>query len=215
MALPTSYMTGNYAKIPIYFETILKAQAPEKFTVKFLKDLGFKSSTDTQFINVLKSLRFLDDSGVPTELYYQLYDQESSKKIIAKQIRESYADLFALNMNAQDMQRDELKGKFKTITEGQKKDSTINQMVSTFVALCGYADWEELDDKIVTNNNDNLDTVNDTISPNTPDIPQENDQGDKHTIDLNYDIHIHLPATRDQAVYDALFASLTKHLNLK
>jgi hypothetical protein len=34
-------------------------------------------------------------------------------------------------------------------------------------------------------------------------------------IDLNYDIHIHLPATRDQAVYDALFASLTKHLPLK
>lgn len=36
-----------------------------------------------------------------------------------------------------------------------------------------------------------------------------------HRIDLNYDIHIHLPATRDQAVYDALFASLTKHLPLK
>lgn len=33
--------------------------------------------------------------------------------------------------------------------------------------------------------------------------------------DLNYDIHIHLPATRDQAVYDALFASLAKHIPLK
>jgi len=32
---------------------------------------------------------------------------------------------------------------------------------------------------------------------------------------LNYDIHIHLPATRDQAVYDALFASLAKHIPLK
>ena len=33
------------------------------------------------------------------------------------------------------------------------------------------------------------------------------------TFDLNYDIHIHLPATRDQSVYDALFASLAKHLS--
>ena len=38
MALPTSYMTGNYSKIPQYFEAILNAQAPEKFTVKFIKD---------------------------------------------------------------------------------------------------------------------------------------------------------------------------------
>ena len=37
----------------------------------------------------------------------------------------------------------------------------------------------------------------------------------RHSIDLNYDIHIHLPATRDQAVYDALFASLAKHIPLK
>ena len=215
MALPTSYMTGNYAKIPNYFETILKAQAPEKFTVKFLKDLGFKSSTDTQFINVLKSLGFLDDSGAPTDLYFQLYDQESCKKIIAKQIREAYSDVFALNMNAQNMQRDEIKSKFKTITEGQKKDSTINQMVSTFMALCSYADWESTDDNITINTPNNTEEVDDTTSPNAPNTPKDNKKTDKHTIDLNYDIHIHLPTTRDQAVYDALFASLSKHLNLK
>ena len=98
MALPTSYMTGGYTKIPQYFDTLLTARAPEKFTNKFMADLGFTSSTDRLFANVLKSIGFLDDSGVPTE---------------------------------------------------------------------------------------------------------------------HYDIHIHLPATRDQAVYDALFASLAKHIPLK
>lgn len=81
MALPTSYLTGNYTKIPQYFETIQNAQAPEKFTVKFIKDLGFTSSTDTQFINVLKSLGFLDDSGTPTESYFQLFDRSNAKKL--------------------------------------------------------------------------------------------------------------------------------------
>lgn len=67
MGLPIGYMPGNYSKISKYFETIINAQALDKFTVKFMKDLGFTSSTDTQFVNVLKALGFLDESGAPTE----------------------------------------------------------------------------------------------------------------------------------------------------
>ena len=212
MALPTSYMTGNYSKIPQYFEAILNAQAPEKFTVKFLKDLGFTSSTDIQFINVLKTLGFLDDSGVPTESYYQLYDRSVTKPLIAQGIRRSYADLFALNMHAQNMTREELKGKFKTLTAGQKTDSTIKQMVSTFMNLCQYADWTES----VTHADVPAVTVRE------PEVEVEKSgesEGSIQTMgrgfDLNYNIHIHLPATRDPAVYDALFSSLAKHIPLK
>ena len=64
MPLPTSYMTGSFTKIPQYFDTLLTAKAPDKFTVKFMEDLGFKSSNDRQFVNVLKSIGFLDDSGM-------------------------------------------------------------------------------------------------------------------------------------------------------
>ena len=210
MALPTSYMTGNYTKIPQYFEIILNAQAPEKFTVKFLKDLGFTSSTDIQFINVLKSLGFLDDSGAPTEAYYRLFDRAISKRLIAQGIRKSYADLFALNINAQNMSRDDLKGKFKTLTSGQKSDSTIKQMVSTFVALCQYADWSE--EAIGENPASSIPQENPVVNENPiVTVQAESSKG----LSLNYDIHIHLPATRDQAVYDALFASLTKHIPLK
>ena len=212
MALPTSYMTGNYSKIPQYFEAILNAQAPEKFTVKFLKDLGFTSSTDIQFINVLKTLGFLDDSGGPTESYYQLYDRSVAKTLIAQGIRRSYADLFALNMHAQNMTREELKGKFKTLTAGQKTDSTIKQMVSTFMNLCQYADWTES----VTHADVPAVTVRE------PEVEVEKSgesEGSIQTmgrgLDLNYNIHIHLPATRDPAVYDALFSSLAKHIPLK
>ena len=59
MPLPTSYMTGSFTKIPQYFDTLLTAKAPDKFTVKFMEDLGFKSSNDRQFVNVLKSIGFL------------------------------------------------------------------------------------------------------------------------------------------------------------
>ena len=36
MALPTSYMTGSFTKIPQYFDTMLTAKAPDKFTTKFM-----------------------------------------------------------------------------------------------------------------------------------------------------------------------------------
>lgn len=39
MPLPTSYMTGSFSKIPQYFDVLLTAQAPEKFTVKFFADI--------------------------------------------------------------------------------------------------------------------------------------------------------------------------------
>lgn len=205
-------MTGNYSKIPQYFEAILNAQAPEKFTVKFIKDLGFTSSTDIQFINVLKSLGFLDDSGVPTELYYQLYDRSVTKLLIAQGIRRSYADLFALNMNAQNMSRDELKGKFKILTAGKKTESTIKQMVSTFMNLCQYADWTE----------SSTPAEAPATAVHEPEIEAKKAEGNENGVqtmgrgfDLNYNIHIHLPATRDPAVYDALFSSLAKHIPLK
>lgn len=214
MALPTSYMTGNFKKIPTYFETIINAQAPEKFTVKFLKDLGFTSSTDLQFINVLKSLGLLDDSGVPTESYYELFDSTKTKQVVAEGIKNAYSDLFTLNKNSQDMGKEELKGKFKSLTNGQKSDSTINQMVSTFIALCEYADFTTESKNTVIPKSQN-EVMAEARKDSGIELEAEcSSKINRHSpkLGLSYDIHIHLPATRDERVYDALFSSLTKHL---
>lgn len=212
MSLPTSYMTGSFTKIPQYFDTMLTAKAPDKFTTKFMADLGFTSSNDRQFVNVLKAIGFLDESGTPTERYFKFLDQSFSKQMVAEGIKEAYADLFALNISANKMTKAEVEGKFKTLTNGSKENSTIGYMASTFINLCGYADWVEAQNLPSQNQPQNSDSVqneNDKASPPIDNLPKG------HKIDLNYDIHIHLPATRDQAVYDALFASLTKHLPLK
>ena len=210
MSLPTSYMSGGFGKIPQYFETLLSAKAPEKFTVKFMEDLGFKSSNDRQFVNILKSIKFIDDSGVPTNRYYNFLDQSQSKIIVAEGIKDAYADLFALNIKANELQKNELEGKFKTLTNGAKSSTTITQMVNTFSELCNYADWSNTNAETKIEKNLSVTAINEGTNKN--DKYSANIGG----FDLNYDIHIHLPATRDQSVYDALFASLTKHLsNLK
>lgn len=213
MAIPTSYMTGSFTKIPAYFDTMLTAKAPDKFTTKFMADLGFTSSNDRQFVNVLKAIGFLDDTGTPTTRYFHFLDQSKSKQMVAEGIKEAYEDLFALNTSAQNMTKDEVEGKFKTLTSGSKENATIKYMASTFINLCSYADWSQPSAKSQV-----------YVEPNNKEKKEETKLVKKEiekltnshgVFDLNYDIHIHLPATRDEAVYDALFASLAKHIPLK
>lgn len=211
MSLTMSYLTST-KNLESIFNTIIGAKAPERFTTKFLEDLGFKSSTDRLFIGMLKALGFLDEGGQPTQRYYEFLDQSQSKSIVALGIEEAYEDLFNLNKNAQNMTNDEVKNKLKTLTQGQKSDRVIEQMAMTFRALCNYADWSQhntqknVTDEIVelAINKENLVSAvnNDSVTKERP-TPGMN---------LHYNIQIHLPETTNMAVYDAIFQSLKKHL---
>jgi hypothetical protein len=55
MALPESYTLKPNA-IPAYFDAMLDAQPPERFSLKFLENLGFTSTNDRLFIGILKDL---------------------------------------------------------------------------------------------------------------------------------------------------------------
>jgi hypothetical protein len=202
-------MTGSFTKIPNYFDTMLTAKAPDKFTTKFMSDLGFTSSNDRQFVNVLKAIGFLDDAGTPTGRYFKFLDQSYSKLMVAEGIREAYSDLFALNTSAHKLTKSDVEGKFKTLTNGSKENATISYMASTFINLCSYADWTEPSPKpeVIVQQEEII-----TPAQQKDTTPLIRSQG---MFDLNYNIHIHLPPTRDESVYDALFASLAKHIPLK
>ncbi len=212
MALPTSYMNGSFNKIPQFFDAMLTARAPEKFTIKFMNDLGFTSSTDRLFPNVLKAIGFLDDSGTPTDRYFKFLDQSCSKQMVAEGVRQAYSDLFDLNIAANMMTQAEVEGKFKTLTNGSKSAKTITCMAKTFLSLCEYADWSENTEQQSEAALEDT-SAQETITA-TPKI-EHSVSSASPKLNLSYDIHIHLPATRDQAVYDALFASLAKHLPMK
>jgi len=78
-------------------------------------------------------------------------------------------------------------------------------MALTFRTLCNYADWSDTK-KPIPNKSSNLD-VYDIKTDNT------SESNNQHSgINLHYNIQIHLPETRDMAVYDAIFQSLKKHI---
>lgn len=215
MALTNSYLTSvkNFEGI---MNSILGARAPERFTNKFLEDLGYKSSNDRLITGVLKALGLLNDTGEPTQRYYDFLDQTQSKRIIAKGILEAYEDLFNIKKDAQNMSQEEVKNKLKTLTQGSKGDKVIDSMARTFRTLCDYADWAEVsstasDAKEENEKIEKDDVREDKVNVNNT-IPSQQTSVQKNELGLHYNIQIHLPETTNMAVYDAIFQSIKKHL---
>ena len=214
MALTTSYLTSvkNFEGI---MNSILGARAPERFTNKFLEDLGYKSSNDRLILGVLKSLGLLNDTGEPTQRYYDFLDQTQSKKVIATGIQEAYEDLFNLKRAAQNMSQEEVKNKLKTLTQGSKGDKVIDSMARTFKTLCDYADWSEIPINSQVNStsaskNNDISEKPDYVVQNSPKSVESKPISNQ--LGLHYNIQIHLPETTNMAVYDAIFQSIKKHL---
>ena len=135
MALPTAYLTST-RNLEGILNAIRGAQAPDKFTQKFLESLEFKSSSDRLIINVLKALGFLDDGGRPTQRYFSYLDQGQSGRVLAEGIREAYADLFKVNVNAQKMSKSDVVNKLKTLSEemARNADQTADEANSVSAA---------------------------------------------------------------------------------
>lgn len=199
MAVPTAYLTST-KNLTAILDAIKGAQAPERFSTRFLESLGFKSSSDRLIVSLLKALGLLDAGGRPTDRYFAFLDKTRSNRVLAEALREAYADLFQLNVNAQNMSREEVKNKFKTLTEGQASESVIDKMSMTFKALASQADFSQ--------------------PPGEPPSPEEEVLPPPEQPEylppalggLTYNIQIVLPESRDPAVYEALFRGLKEHL---
>lgn len=210
MSLPSSY-TMKTGAIPAYFDAIQGAEAPERFSIKFLQDLGFASSNDRLIIGILKDLGFLNADGVPQERYYQYLDKNNADQTLADGIREAFGDLFAVNKEAHKLDVDGAYNKLRTLYKGGKKDSVTKLIAKTFFALCEIADFTKHRGKALTKADDQKQK-----KPETTDVGGAAGQDRKPksiSLDsLQYNLNIILPETRDQAVYDAIFKSLRDHL---
>ncbi len=142
MALPRSYLTSA-KNLPAIFEAMKIAQAPQKFTIKFLESLDFKSTADRLIVGVLKTIGFIGPDGAPTERYFRFLDQTQSATVLAEGIEDAYRDLFQVNTSAQTMTKAEVTNKMKTLGQGQFSESVLDKMSLTFLELCKLADFKK------------------------------------------------------------------------
>lgn len=207
MALTNSYVQ-IYGQLPDVFKKISEGQAPDKFTTQHLKDIGFASSNFRAVIPLLKALGFLSPDGSPTQRYLDYRNSALAKKVMADAIREAYGDLFTISATPSSKDRDLIEGKFKSVHNSGA--STAKLMASTFFSLLGLADLsgppappKEL-------------TAPEPKPHPTQATPEKTAlahvaPGQAHP-SLHYNIQIHLPATKDIEVYNAIFKALREHL---
>ncbi len=189
-------------------DSIVNAQAPDKFTNQFIKNLGYKSTNDRLYVRLFKDIGLIDSGGSPTSKYYDLIDKTRTKSVLGECIRDAYSDLFQLNKEAYKMSKTEVKNKFKTILQGSKTDKVFGLMANTFIELCKIAEFSDY----------GIQAIEEEIheSHEESDIPNRQQIGEiinkSITTEMHYNIQIHLPESKDIAVYDAIFKSLKEHL---
>ena len=214
MALPDSY-TIKTGSIQAYFDAILDAQPPERFSTRFLESLGFTSTNDRLFIGILKDLGFLNRDGTPQQRYFDFLDRTRSKAVLADGVREAYADLFAINTKANELSVADAKNKLRTLYAGKKTDLVIGNIAKTFRALCDMADFATFTQARppVPAPFEHAAVQPERETPVRPAVDEASaNLGRIRVSGLQYHINIVLPETRDQAVFDAIFKSLREHL---
>jgi hypothetical protein len=206
--LTKRYLT-SVKNLPAIMDKIVEGTAPTKFTIAHLKSLGFSSSNDRGMLALLKDLRFLSDDGTPSPRYHEYRDASRSRAIMAEALRETYEDLFHISEKPGPPHRAAIEGKIKSALN--VSDRVAKESASTFLALLKLADLDAppstpLQQDSEDSGREETDEKTDTGTGQTPLIPPPG------TIGLRYNVEIHLPASKDIGVYNAIFKSLKEHL---
>lgn len=202
MADSYPYILTNNKIAPI-LSKIRSAAKPNKFTYEFLKQLGFSSSNDRAIIPLLKKLGFISEDGAPTEYYDRLRDSTDWQFVLGERMNDLYKDLYNTDTEIHKKGDDEVKGAIARITG--KDEASVGRYFTTFKALSNLAKFGS--------------------SPKVSkevEIPKESQLTPKKSLNISeiehkglsfqHNIEIHLPATTDISVYNAIFKSLRENL---
>lgn len=216
MQTPIPYMVTvkNLAKI---MAAMQKAATPETFTVDFVKDLGFTSSSDRGVTRVLRYIGFLDPSGKPTSYYREFMDKQKAGKVLARRLMAAFDDLFTSDREAYAKSSESLKGWFKTKT-GQG-DAVAKKIATTFKTLADLADFKNLEGSLsdsVETQEPKLQAAVETIGANEAASAVLKTQAhslSSSSFGLVYRVEIHLPDTQNVDTFRAIFKALREELS--
>lgn len=198
---------NSVKNLPSILDKIVEGTAPEKFTTEHLKKIGFSSSNDRGAIGLLKDLKFLSEDGAPTQRYHDFRNSSLSKKVMGEALQEAYSDIFHLNEKPTSADKQGVAGLFKSTHN--VSDQVAGFMANTFFTLLDRADISSKPKK--------QKAVKDQLPDTQAEIKKQEPQNNGTVLppivpNLRYNIEIHLPATKDIEVYNAIFKSLKAHL---
>jgi len=121
-------------------DKIHTAGRPDKLSFAYARDTWlFKNEQYRAVLDILKDMEFIDNSGVPTQLYARYQNPALAKQALAEGVKKAYPALFKAYPNAQSLPKADLEGYFRQQTG--KSGSVLEKMLSTFRTLCSHADF--------------------------------------------------------------------------
>lgn len=203
----TDRYLASTKNLPQIFEQMVKGTAPQVFNVEHLNSVGFGSSNDRAVVPLLKTLGFLSDSGQPTPRYHAYRaGGDEAKAVLGEALLEAYEDLFHINANPSDKDRQAIEGKFKTAHNAT--DRIAEAQAATFFALLKLAN---IDAARKRKGGLPQSLRKEEIESNEDGAKKKLENG-RTPLSLRYQIEVHLPATKDIEVYHAIFTSLRENL---
>ncbi len=190
--------------VPAILAKIVGGTAPAKFTTTYLKTIGFPSSNDRAIIPVLKDLSFLASDGTPTKRYHEFRNPAKSKQVLGDALREAFEDVFHHSATPTKADREAIIGTFKSVNNVNDRIAELQAM--TFFAFLDKADLAG-----------GAKPKSKQIEDEAPSADEEKEKGAGHVerlraLQLRHNIEVHLPATKDIEVYNAIFKALKEHL---
>jgi hypothetical protein len=198
--LPYINAYGNITKV---LEKIKGAATPDRFSQDFLADtLGMTGGSARPVVPYLKRTGFLAPDGAPTDLYKSFRNSTESGGAAAKALRIGYAPLFQMAEAAHTLDDAKLKGLIVQATGLENNSRTVGAILGSFKALNAFADPTPSASA----------EVQSVVSDAQHGGERAAEVGLPHGLSLGYTLNLHLPATSDIAVFNAIFKSLREHL---
>lgn len=188
-------------------EKIADAATPERVTGDFVQTvLGIKGGTGAAIIPFLKRLGMVGSDGAPTDLYKQFRNKSTGGAAIAAAIKIGYKKLGEVNEYFYKLNDSDLKALIVQVTGSTKGSSLVNQTFLTLKNLKSLANFDAPPENQKTSI---------IPSPEKAEVERKEATPNGATglgLNPSYTINLNLPATSDQAVFNAIFRSLREFL---
>ncbi len=190
-------------------EKIRAAATPGRVTKDFVTTmLQIKGGTGSSIPPFLKRIGFVGSDGAPTDLYRRFRNPATGGTAVADAIRLGYKDLLQANEYFYKLSDKDLLALIVQVTGVEADNRAASLTLSSIKALKGFASFDASE---ATNDVNEQQPDSEAISqPVRLPVPQTGNG--QVGLNLSYTINLNLPATADQAVFNAIFRSLKEHL---
>lgn len=202
---PYTPVPNNLKRVLAMIPTI---GAPEKASQEWLASIGFSGGNNKRSLAVMRTVGIIDGAGRPTSLWTALRAKDGAS--FAEGLRKHYSDLFAVYPDANRKDDEALIAFVRSKTNYAEQAQRL--AVRTFKVLCEFGDFGAEAALQTLAADDDDDPPDETPKPRKRTVGGGGGSGSDSRVTLTVNLQLQLPASEDGAVYDKLFAAMSKHL---